>query len=315
MILRRRFLNLAAVTLVLAAAFPFLLPQQGALSQTKRTIKIIVPFGPGSSIDVLARVLAEQIGRTKGLATVVENHPGAGAIVATELVARAEPDGNTVLINSNPFIINPLIRKVNYDPLTGFEPICHLVNVPAVIAVNSASPYRTLVDLFNAAHVKPGELTLASVGPGTAIQIAFEMLKRAANVNMTFISYPGSPPAINALLGNQQLNAGTVRALAVASPSRIEPLPDVPTLSEAGYHGNETAIWNGVVAPAKTPKDTVAQLVSLFTTALLKTEAKQKLVALGLFPSGICGADFGAFLRKQYDEYGRAIREANIKVE
>ena len=254
--------------------------------------------------------------------------PGAGTIIATEAVAGVAPDGNTVLINSNPFVINPHLHKVSYDPLISFEPICHLVNLPNVFVVNSTSPYRTLSDLLNAARAKPGTLTMAGVGPGSASQIEFEMLKLAAKVDMTFVSYPGSPAAINALLGEhvtavfagypdvfEQINAERLRALAVASLSRIAPLPNLQTVAEAGFKDFEAEIWNGIVAPAKTPKETVAQLAGLFTAALQDPETKRKLVAQGLFPVGICGADFGAFIQKQYDYYGRAIREANIKAD
>jgi tripartite-type tricarboxylate transporter receptor subunit TctC len=272
-------------------------------------------------------VLAEQV-RNNGPTMVIENRPGAGAIIATEAAAGSAPDGNTVLFYTNAAIINSYLRKVNYDPLTSFEPICNLTNLPSVIVVNGSSPYRTLADMFNAAHAKPNDLTMASVGPGTAVQIAFEMLKRVANVNMTFVPYPGTPPAINALLGDhvtsifvgysdvfEQLKAGKLRALAVASPSRIEPLPDLPTVAESGYKGYEVDLWYGVVAPAKTPRQSIDQLADLFTAALRTPDVKRKLVAQGMFPVGMCGTDFGAFLRRQYDEYGRFIREANIKAE
>ena len=173
---------------------------QGAWTQTTRMVKIVVPFQPGGSADILARHLAEQIGRTQGVTMVVENRPGAGSIVGTEAVSHAAPDGNTLLINVAEFAINPHLRKVSYDPLTSFEPICHLVNAPTVIVVNSASSYRTLADLLIAARAKPGDLTLASVGPGSPFHIGLEVLKRVAKVDLTFVPYPGNAPAINALL-------------------------------------------------------------------------------------------------------------------
>lgn len=199
---------------------------------------------------------------------------------------------------------------------------------PHVVAVNSASPYGTLADLLSAARAKPGELTLASIGPATSHQIRFEMLKRAAKVDMTFVPYPGNPPAVNALLGEhvtsvlvdyvavaEQMKAGKARALAVATRARIAPLLDLPTVAESGYRGFESEGWLGVVVPTKTPKETVSRLASSFTTALQAPEVKSKLVGQGLYPVGICGADFGAFLREKYDEYGRVLREANIRAE
>jgi tripartite-type tricarboxylate transporter receptor subunit TctC len=173
----------------------------GAWSQTARTVKIVAPAAPGGGGDTLARLLGEQIGRAQGQPILIENRTGAGGVIATEAVSRAAPDGNTLLIIASDTLIPPHLRKLNYDLLTSFEPICELVNAPTIIAVNEASPYRTLGDLLNAARAKPGDLTMASFGPATAFQIGFEMLKRTANVDMTFLPYPGVAPAISALLG------------------------------------------------------------------------------------------------------------------
>src|SRR5262245_52116000 len=207
----------------------------GGRSQTTGTIKIIVPGPPGASTDTVARLLGEQVGRAERLTIVVENRPGAGNVIGTEAASRAAPDGNTLLINANPFVIDPHLRKLSYDPLTSFEPICHLVNSPLVIVVNSASPYRTLGDLLGAAHAKPGELTLAAVGPGTASHIGFEVLKRAAKVDIIFVPYLGNAPAISALMGQhvtsaltgytvvaEQLKSGKLRALTSATRTRSE---------------------------------------------------------------------------------------------
>jgi tripartite-type tricarboxylate transporter receptor subunit TctC len=297
-------------------------------AQATKTIKIVVPAPPGGAGDILARLLGEQIGRAQGQTILIENRSGAGATIGAEAVSHAAPDGNTLLMAATDLLVSPHVRKVNYDLLAGFEPICALVNVPFVIAVNGASPYRTLADLLDAARAKPGDLTLAGFGPATASQIAFESLKRASKVDMTFVPYPGNGPAVNALLGEhvtsmlasyatvaEQLNAGKLRALATESRTRIELLPEVPTVAESGYRDYDVDYWLGILAPAKTPKGTVSQLASWFTAALQVPETKRKLVAQGLFPVGMCGADFAALLRKQYDEFGRVIRAANIKAE
>jgi tripartite-type tricarboxylate transporter receptor subunit TctC len=197
---RRRSLRLVAGAAIFTLISGFLVSSHSAWSQAARTIKIVVPFPPGGAADFLARVLAEQVGRLKGLTTVVENRPGAGSAVGTEAVSRAAPDGKTLLLDSKESIINPHLRKVNYDPLTSFESICHLVSSPTVISVNNASPYRTLANLLDAARSKPGDLTLAASGPASPFQIGFEMLKRVAKVDMTFVPYPGAAPAVNALL-------------------------------------------------------------------------------------------------------------------
>jgi tripartite-type tricarboxylate transporter receptor subunit TctC len=298
-----------------------------AWAQT-RTIKIVAPVPPGGSIDILARLMADQIGRTQGPSIVIENRPGAGGVIGTEAVARANPDGNTLLIATIAILISPHLQKVNYDPINSFEAICELANVPTVIVVNNASPYRSLADLLNAARDKPGELTLASVDPGTPYQFGLELLKRAANVNLIYVPYSGSAPAINALLGQhvtsvfagypnvaELVTTGKLRALAVASRERIEPLPDVPTVAESGYKDYEVANWLGLFAPTRTPKETTSQLAGWFTTAVQTPELRPQLLVQGLFPVGLCGADFAALIAKQYTEYGRLVRETNTKVQ
>jgi tripartite-type tricarboxylate transporter receptor subunit TctC len=317
---RPGFAALFATVCVVAA-----LSGHDAWSQA-RTIKIVVPFPPGGTADIIARLLGEQVGKAQGLTVLTENRPGAGASIAYDVVARAAPDGNTVVLNANSLVINPIMRKVNYDPLTSFEPVCYLVSSPQVIVVNSVSPYRTLADLITAARAKPGELTFASVGPATTQHIGIEQLKYAANVNMTHIPYAGGAPAINAVLGDhvnavlanyseavEQIKAGKLRALATASPARMETLPDVPTVAESGYKDFDVAVWYGLLAPAKTPKEQVSQLADWFTAAMQAPEVKPKLIGLGLYPVGTCGADYSAYIRKQYDEYGRIIKAANIR--
>src|SRR6266478_3952598 len=285
---------------------------QSAWAQTARTIRIVVPFPAGGSADILARLLGEQINKSQGPTVLIENRPGAGASIAYELVARAPPDGNTLVINANSIVINPLLRKVSYDPLTSFEPICYLVSSPQVIVVNSASPYRTLADFVAAARAKPGALTVATVGPATTQHIGFEQFRRLANLNVTYVPYSGGAPAITALLGGhvtgvlgnyseavEQLNAGKLRALAATSRTRIVPLPDVPTVAESGYKNYEAEVWFGVAAPTKTPKEIVTQLATWFTAAMQASEVKPKLLNLGLYAVGTCGADFAEHIRKQ----------------
>ena len=172
--------------LVAAGALSILLALTGAWSQTARTVKIVVPYPAGGTADILARILGEQISRAEGVTLLTENRPGASAVIGTEAVSRAAPDGSTLLITSTAFLIAPHLTRVSYDPLTSFEPICQLVSAPIIVVVNSGSPYRTLADWLNAARAKPGSLTLASI-PGGLSRIAFEMLKRAASVDIAFI--------------------------------------------------------------------------------------------------------------------------------
>jgi tripartite-type tricarboxylate transporter receptor subunit TctC len=318
--MRLLLISLASVQLALTA--------EPAAAQSTRTIKIIVPSTAGRGADTLARLLGDQISRKQGQTIVVENRPGASNTIGTEAVARAAPDGNTVLVTTPEFVINAHLKKLNYDPLTSFESICYLVKSPQIIVVNAASPYRTLAEFLNAARTKPGELTMASAGPASSPHIAIEALKHAAGVSINFIPYQGSTPAVNALLGEhvtavmasypnlaELIATGKLRALATASAARIEPMPNVPTVAESGFKDFESDIWFGLVAPAKTPGEATSQLGAWFTAALKDPEVTPKLAAQGLFPVGTCGADFAAFTKKQYDDYGRAIRDANIKAQ
>jgi tripartite-type tricarboxylate transporter receptor subunit TctC len=300
----------------------------GAQAQTSRTIKFVVPFAPGGTADILARLLAEEIGKAHGVGTLIENRSGAGTIIATEAASRAAPDGNIVLFNANAFVINPHLRKLSYDPLTSFEPLCQLVSSPQVIVVGRDSAYRSLAELLDAARQKPGALTLASVGPASTQHLAFEMLKHLAGVNMIFVPFNGNAPAVNALLGKhvdsvlvnysevaEQLQDGKFRALATTSRTRIDLLPQVPAVAELGFKDFEAEVWFGAVVPAKTPAAVVAELADWLTAALDASAVKPKLKALGLYTVGRCGAAFAADLRRRFDDYGRAIRDSNIKGE
>jgi tripartite-type tricarboxylate transporter receptor subunit TctC len=298
-----------------------------ARAQTAGTIRIVVPLPPGGGVDAVARLLAEQIGRTQGATLVVENRPGAGTIIGTEAVARAAPDGNTLLLVPDSFVVAPQLRSVNYDAIASFAPICSLVATPTMLAVRRDSRFRTLADFVDAAHAEPGKLTVSSVA-GAALQVTFEMLQQAAHIRTTFVSYPGTPPAMTAALGGhvdavysdfptvaEQVRSGALRALATGARTRLESLPDVPTVDESGYKGYEADIWYGLFAPAKTPPDITARLAGWFTAAGEDPAVKAKLIAQGLRPAGVCGAGFGDLVRKQYDDYGRVIREANIKAQ
>jgi tripartite-type tricarboxylate transporter receptor subunit TctC len=258
---------------------------------------------------------------------VVENRPGGGTVIGTEAVERAEPDGHTVLLVANSFVANPPLKRASYDPTRSFEPVCYLAATPMVLVALGSSPYHTLNDLIAAARAKPGELAFASGGPGSSLHVAIEVLKRAANINVTYVPYGGTAPAINALMGNHvaavwadyptvvsQLSSGALRGLVTTSRTRVEALPEVPTLTETGISNYEADIFYGIVAPAKTPPEMVNRLSAWLIGALKASDMKPKLAQQGLFPVGICGAEFGAYLQRMVDDYTRIIREANITV-
>jgi tripartite-type tricarboxylate transporter receptor subunit TctC len=314
-----------SVRSILLALSLFVLASHPAASQSGRTIRLIVPANAGASTDFVARLSADHMSRTHGVTVVVENRPGASGMIGVEAVHRAPPDGNTLLVTANTYLLDGQTKKSNYHPVKDFEPVCYLVDTPAQLLVNSESPYRTLADLFNAARQKPGELSLAAVGPGSTYHLGMASLTRLAGVSMTYVPYPGSAPATTALLGNHvtsaisgyavvapQVKAGKLRALATGTAKRIEPEPDVPTLDELGFKNFVIDNWFGVVAPAKTPKDKLAELTVWFTAAIEAPESKSKLAAQFLYTGGPCGDRFGAFLQERYDEYGRLAADAGL---
>jgi tripartite-type tricarboxylate transporter receptor subunit TctC len=296
-----------------------------AWSQT-RTIRIVVPFPAGGSADILARLLGEHIAKNQKQSVMIENRPGGGASIAYEAVARATPDGNTLVINGNSLVINPHLRQVSYDPITSFEPVCYLLSSPQVFVVRADSPYKTLAELVAGTKAHAGTLVFATVGPATTQHIGFEQFRQMSKIDVTYVPYPGGAPAMTALLGGhvqavltnyseavEQIHSGKVRALASASLKRIPPLPDVPTVHELGYKGYNVEVWFGVMAPAKTSREATAQLASWFQAALKAPELTPRLLKLGLYPVGTCLDDFAKHIRSQYDDYGRIIREAGIK--
>jgi tripartite-type tricarboxylate transporter receptor subunit TctC len=318
----RKMLGLIGLACLLTAA-----AGREAGAQNK-TIRIIVPYTPGSGPDILSRLLSEEIGNEQGPTVVVENRPGAGTVVGTEVVQRAEPDGGTVLLVASSFVINPALHRGNYEPLKDFAPLCYLAATPMVLVVQGASPYKTLADLIAAARAHPGELAFASGGPGSSLHIAIEVLRRAANIDINYVPFGGTAPAVATLLGGHvaavwadyptvvaQLQAGTLRGLVTTSRNRVDTLPDVPTFAETGVSNYEADIFYGLVAPAKTPDATLAQLSKTFATALKAPVMKSKLAKEGLFPVGTCGAEFGAYMKKLGDDYARITSEAHIKTE
>jgi tripartite-type tricarboxylate transporter receptor subunit TctC len=312
---------------LLAAGLALALSGPGA-AQSGRTIRVIVPYPPGGSADVLARVLAQEVNAHEGVNLVIENRPGAGTVTATDFVSRQPADGNTVLVMSNSFVINSHMRKLNYDPLTSFAPVCNLVTSPNLIVVNAKSPYKTLADLIAASKTKPGEITLASVGPATTQHIGFLQLNLASQAKITYVPYPGGAPAVNALLGEhvtavyenyseavEFLKAGKLRALAATGAKRMQMLPDLPTVAEQGFPGYDVEVWLGTVVPAGTPKAMIDQLAKWFTDAMKVPAVREKLVKVGLYPAGQCGADFAKLIRGRDADYAKIMSAAGFKPE
>lgn len=315
------------VAATLLSAILLLVSAPMAWPQSARAIKLINPYPPGGGADVLARVLVQQIGNMGGPTLVVENRPGAGTVIGTQDAVRAAPDGNTLLITNNALLLAPHLRKLDFDPLTSLEPICSVGSTPTVAIVNAASPYRSLSELIAAARGKAGGLTFGA-GIGALSQVAYVMLMRRADFKMTLVPFTGTLPEVEAVYGGHidtafvdyppaqgLLQAGKLRALATGSRTRSDLLPSVPTVSELGYPGFEINLWYGVFAPARTPAPFLAQMAGWFAKAVQVPKVKALLHTQGIETTSVCGAPFAAELRKRFDEYGQAIREAHIRTE
>ena len=305
---------------VAALTIATLVPSAGQC-ETALATKIVITFPAGSGGDLLTRVMAQQITKSHGLSFTFEN---ADQFVGTEAVSRAAPDGTTLLVLNNNFTINPKLQKPPYDPLTNFAPICNLADGPLLIVADAASPYHTLGDLLTAARQNPGKITVAAGALGPP-QVAFELLKRAAKVDMRFISVPNPTAAITALSNQtaaaaiqlylqvqEQLKSNKLRPLAITSRARKEALPNVPTVAETGLADYEVEYWDGIYAPAGTPKETVARLADWFGAAARTPEARAVLTAQTYAPVGVCGSEFVAFIHEELDKFGRIVRETNI---
>ncbi len=321
-ILRSSYVVILALMAMLAAG------DTGQAQDLKgKIIRVVVPFPPGGTADNIARIITQQA-NTAGFNLIVENRPGAGTIIATEQVAHAAPDGGALMINSNSFVINAIVRsKLPYDPFK-MEPLCLIADSPQVIVVHKDAPYRTLKDLVDAARAQPGALSFAAVGPATTQHIAGEMFKHDAGINITYVPFTGGAPAVNALLGQhvsmvlanynevmEQLKAGTLRALAVAARTRLKAIPDVPTFIESGYRDFEASAFFGTVTTAGTPPGVVQQLIAMLSNTVKTPEVSSRLVQQGLDVVGSCGEDFRAYIKGQHGKYSRVIKDTGIKID
>jgi tripartite-type tricarboxylate transporter receptor subunit TctC len=320
---RSRLLAACAAALMVAFA-----AGSASAQSSKTPLKIIVPYTPGSGPDILSRLMSDQVPKAGGPSVVVENRPGGGTLIGTEAAAKAEPDGHTVLLVANSFVINPQLGRGTYDVEKSYEPICYLAGTPMVLVVQASSPYKTVKDLVDAARAKPGSISFASGGPGSSLHVAIEVLRLATDITINYVPYGGSGPAINALLGGHvqavwadyptvvsQLKSGTLHGLVTTSAKRTEFMPDVPSLNETGISNYSADIFYGYVAPAKTPPDVIKQLGDMFVTAMKAPDTKPKLDQLGLLPVNMCGSAFADYLRGMVADYQRIIKAAGIKSE
>jgi tripartite-type tricarboxylate transporter receptor subunit TctC len=294
-----------------------------------KVVRIINPVAPGGNQDVTARAFAEQMTRIFGQQVIVENRPGSAAVVGTRHVKASPPDGYTVLAISNTFARVPaLTPDAGYDPLKDFAPISQTSDVPLVLVVTPALPAKTVKELIALAKRRPGELTSASSGVGSTGHVAAEMFSRKAGIKMLHVQYKGAAPAVVDLVGGHvmlrfdqvttslaHIGSGKLRALGVSTRTRSSVLPDVPTIDEAGVAGFQDSTFNGLVAPAGTPRVVVERLRDAVAKAIAVTEMNERFLAQGIQLTGSVSPEaFGAFLKNQVDEFAVLAREAGMTV-
>lgn len=295
-----------------------------------KTLTIVVPFPAGGALDVVARSMAEEMRKTLAQPIIVDNKAGAGGTVGSGLVARATPDGHTILLGSvaTHAIAAGLYAKLPYDPLTDFVPITQLTSGPLVLAVPEQLKINSVEELVAAAKKQPGSINYASTGNGTALHLAGELFKSAAGIQSQHIPYRGGAQATTAMLagevgymlGNTQLvmphiKSGKLRALAVTGSQRLEALPDVRTLGEAGIAGVDVVTWFGLFAPAGTPRAVVDRLNADALKALSTSAVKQQLATLGDQPVGTSVDAFSAFVRSEHKRWTEVVKTAGVKIE
>ena len=325
---RRRFTRIGdlATELLLGAA---LLAPLTALAQTypSHPIKIVVPYAPGGAVDIVARTIGQPLAEGLNQPVIVDNRPGASANIGMEAVAKAAPDGYTLLMASNGIATNmALFPTLPFDARRDFTPIEKIGYAPLVIVVPASSPVKSLKDLIAMAKAEPGKLTYASAGNGSSGHLAGELLKSTAKIDVLHVPYKGGAPAVTDLLGERitfmpinpveviaHIRAGRLRALAVASDQRFPLLPDVPTVAEAGLPGYEATVWWGLVAPAKTPPEVVRQLNHEITKALTNSAIENKLTELGVVVTPGTPGQFAAFLKTQTELWSEVIKSARIQ--
>jgi tripartite-type tricarboxylate transporter receptor subunit TctC len=291
-----------------------------------KPVRLMVPFGPGGVGDISARVLAQKMGESMGQQVLVENRPSAGGIVASEIVAKADPDGHTLLLLTNGQAVSvSLFKSLPYDAVKDFAPVSTLGLFDMVVLVNSEWKISSVNELVAHAKLNPGKLNVATINPGGTQHLAAELFKSMAGIDVVTVPFKGTPAVLTALRGNEvqaafefiapalpQIKSGALKPLAVSGSRRFGGLADVPTVAESGVAGYEASAWNGIAAPAKTPRAIVDRLNKEVNAALAAPEVRQRLNAVGVEPRGSTPEEFRAFLVAEIAKWKAVIERANI---
>ena len=304
-------------------------PVAQAQTFPSRPIRIVVPFPPGAFNDTLGRTLASEFSKGFAPGSQVDNRPGGGTVIGTDLVMRSPPDGHTLLVVAFPFaLINSMHAQAKIDVTRDFAAVTYVGATANLLVVNPNSPYKSVKDVIAAAKAKPGAIPYASTGNGSSNHLSMELFKLMAGVNLNHIPYKGSAPAVTDLIGGQvealfdnvpnviaHVKAGRLRALAVSSPKRSALVPDLPTVDEAGVPGYRMQVWFGVVAPAATPKDVLAKLNAEINRIISMPEVRDRFAQSGVEVTGGSPETFGALIKDQVEVWGKVVRDANIKAD
>lgn len=291
-----------------------------------KTVRWIVPFPPAGAMDVIARTLGDKLSQSLKQPVIIENRPGAGGTIGSAAVAKADPDGHTIMIVSIGHALNPnLYPRLPYDAAKDFEPVSLVAVVPNVLVVNSTVKANSVSELIAQAAANPGKLTYASAGNGTSIHMAGEMFNSIANVDIMHVPYKGSGPAVTDLIGGQvnmmfdsitsakpHIESGRLRPLAVTTAKRSAALPNVPTAEEAGLKGYEVSPWFAVFAPANTPKPVVDRLHKEIVKAMQQPDVKARFATIGAEPIGSSPEELRSYLRTESERWAKLIKERNI---
>jgi tripartite-type tricarboxylate transporter receptor subunit TctC len=293
-----------------------------------KPIRFVVPFPAGGTPDIQARMLSEQLAQRLGQPVVIDNRGGAGGVIGTDAVAKAEPDGHTIAITSAGAlaISKSLQQKLPYDTLKDLKPVTLVAKVPELLVVATDVPASSMKELLALAKAKPGSLNFASTGPGSMPHLAGELFKSAAGIDIVHVPYKGAAPAVNDIIGNQvhmvfldipvllpQVKAGKVKPIALGSTQRVPSLPDVPTTGEVGLPQIQAENWYGMVAPAATPPAVIAKLHKATVDALKSPEVIDKLAPQGAILVGNSPEEFAAYIQSEIDKWGKVAKDAGIK--
>jgi tripartite-type tricarboxylate transporter receptor subunit TctC len=313
--------------LVLAAAVLACAPGAQAQDYPSKPIRMIVPLPPGSGVDIIGRLIAQRINTAWGQPVIVDNRPGAGGLIGTSAVVKADPDGYTLLVQSGSHASNSsMYKQLPYDPLKDLAEVALLGKTPYVMVTAANGPYRTLRALLDAAKAKPGDIAFASSGVGNSTHLVAEYAARLAGVSLLHVPFKGSPEAMTDVLGNRSafymapINAavnlvkeGKLAALGVSTRNRADVLPAVPTLAEQGLTGYDMTLWFGLWAPAATPPAVVQKLNAQVNAIVQMPEVREQFSKLGLQPSPMKPEEFAAFVREEMKVYAKIVKDANIQ--